>query len=92
MDASRRLAQQRCRLAHVFQPADALLVLDRNPRRIELLLERSRTLEFLPRPELDAARPKGSPSVVTSRLECIKSPHTVCILKRPALSLPLLIR
>jgi hypothetical protein len=29
---------------------------------------------------------KGSPSVMTASLECIKSPHTVCILKRPALS------
>jgi hypothetical protein len=29
---------------------------------------------------LMAAKPKGSPSAVTARLECIKSPQTVCIL------------
>ena len=37
-----------------------------------------------------ADRPSGSPSVVTTREACMSSPHTVCIRKRPALSLPLL--
>ena len=39
-------------LAQVLEPADALLVLDRHPRRIDLALERGRALELLPRPEL----------------------------------------
>src|ERR1022692_411150 len=37
-----------------------------------------------------AAIPSGRPSVVTTRLECISRPHTVCMRRRPAWSLPLL--
>ena len=50
-----------CRLAHVFQPADALLVLDRHPRRIDLLLERGAALELLPRPEFDGRQAQRQP-------------------------------
>ena len=39
-----------------------------------------------------AAKPSGSPSGVTARLECIRSPQTVCMRNRPCLSLPLLTR
>jgi hypothetical protein len=39
-----------------------------------------------------AARPSGGPSAVTARLACINSPQTVCMRKRPFLSLPLLTR
>ena len=35
---------------------------------------------------LIAARPSGSPSVVTAKLACISSPQTVCILSRPSAS------
>ena len=37
-----------------------------------------------------AASPSGKPSLVTAKLECIRMPQTVCDLKRPALSRPLL--
>ena len=33
-----------------------------------------------------AADPSGKPDSVTIRLECIKTPHTVCARRRPALS------
>jgi len=59
MDKPRRLAEQRYRLAHVFQPADALLVLDRHSRRIDLLLEGGSPLELLPRPEFDGRKAQG---------------------------------
>jgi hypothetical protein len=36
---------------------------------------------------LTAARPKGTPSVVTAKLERIRSQQTVCIRKRPSLPL-----
>lgn len=38
-----------------------------------------------------AARPRGTPSVVTARLECINRPHSVCSRNRPSRSRPLLI-
>src|SRR6185437_5742227 len=45
MNAARRVAQ-RCRgLPDVLQPADALLLLDRNARRVNPFLERCRSLE-----------------------------------------------
>src|SRR3954467_6195682 len=39
-----------------------------------------------------ADRPNGRPAVVTAREVCMRRPHTVCIRKRPALSLPLFTR
>ena len=47
-------------------------------------------LNFFRVQNLTAASPSGSPSVVTARLECIRMPQTVCDLRRPALSRPLL--
>ncbi len=41
---------------------------------------------------LMAAKPSGRPSIVTARLACMRRPQTVCILKRPVLSLPLFTR
>ena len=47
-------------------------------------------LNFFRVQNLAAAIPSGKPSVVAARLECINSPHTVCMRSRPDLSLPLL--
>ena len=47
-------------------------------------------LNFFRVQNLTAASPSGNPSVVTARLECIRMPQTVCDLRRPALSRPLL--
>ncbi|OAQ22093.1 hypothetical protein K457DRAFT_1882764 [Linnemannia elongata AG-77] len=44
-------------------------------------------LNFLRVQNLIAASPRGPPCVVTTRLECIKIPQTVCIRRRPILSL-----
>src|SRR5208337_5044463 len=46
-------------------------------------------LNFFRVQNFTAAIPSGRPSVVTTRLECIRRPHTVCIRRRPAWSLPL---
>ena len=58
MDASSWIAEQRRGLPHVVQPPDALLLLDRNPRRIDLLLERGGPLELLPGPEFHRRQPE----------------------------------
>jgi len=47
-------------------------------------------LNFFRVQNLTADNPSGSPSIVTTRLECIRMPQTVCDLRRPALSRPLL--
>ena len=52
MNASLRFIQERGRLLQVLQPADAFLLFNRNPRRINLLFECVRSLELLSRPEL----------------------------------------
>ncbi|MCF6119329.1 hypothetical protein L2449_21020 [Mesorhizobium muleiense] len=52
VDASRGIAEQRDRLAHVLQPAEALLLFDGHPRRTDLLFERGGPLELRPRPKL----------------------------------------
>lgn len=89
MNALFRIAQQLCRLPDIVQPPNALLLLDGNARRIDLLLKGSSPLRLLPGPEFDGRQPSGNPSVVTARLECIRMPQTVCDLRRPALSRPL---
>ena len=60
--------------------------------RVGLIFLRSAfvPLNFFRLQNLAAAIPSGNPSVVAARLECIKSPQTVCIRSRPRLSLPLL--
>src|SRR3546814_12873757 len=45
-------------------------------------------LNFFRVQNLTADNPSGSPSVVTTRLECIRMPQTVYDLRRPALSRP----
>src|SRR5215470_4784332 len=61
MNAPPRLSEQFCRLLHVLQPPDAFFLLDRYPRRIDLLLERGGSLKLLPAPELDGCQPQGNP-------------------------------
>ena len=39
---------------------------------------------------LTAAKPSGTPSVVSAKLECMRMPQTVCDRTRPAFSRPLL--
>src|SRR4051794_39689925 len=46
MDATSRIAEQRRGPAQVLQPADALLLLDEDPRRVDLPLEGGGSLEF----------------------------------------------
>ena len=47
MNASLRLIQERGRLLQVLQPADAFLLFNRNPCRINLLFERVASLKLL---------------------------------------------
>lgn len=61
MDASGGVAKQRHGLAHVLQPAEALLLFDGNPRRIDLLFKSGCPLEPLPRPELDGRKTQRKP-------------------------------
>ena len=58
MDAPCRITHQTCGLTKIFQPMDAFLLLDRNPGRIDLPLERGCSLEFVPGPELDGRQPQ----------------------------------
>jgi hypothetical protein len=53
VNAARRIAQGCGGLLEVFQPADAFLLLDRNPRQVDSLLERRCSLEMLAGPEFD---------------------------------------
>src|SRR5947208_4128073 len=77
VDAARWIAQGCGGLPEVFQPADALLLLDRNPVRLTLFLSAAVPLNFLRVQNLIAANPSGRPSLVTARLECIRMPQTV---------------
>lgn len=61
MDASFRIAQQLCGLPDIIQPSDALLLLDGNARRVDLLFKRGSPLEFLPGPEFDGRQSKRQP-------------------------------
>jgi hypothetical protein len=47
------------------------------------LLRAAVPLNFFRVQNFTAAKPRGSPSVVTAKLACISSPQTVCIRKRP---------
>ncbi|MDH2356547.1 hypothetical protein QCM80_38885 [Bradyrhizobium sp. SSUT112] len=86
VDASSRIAQQLRGLPDIVQPANALLLLDGNARRINLL-ERGGPLD--PGPEFDGGPFKRQPFSRHRRLECIRMPQTGCDLRRPALSRPL---
>jgi len=72
-----RLLKKRCRLLHVLQPAIAFLLLNGHTGRIDLLLQGVTALNSSRVQNLTAVSPKGSPSVVTARLECIRMPQTV---------------
>ncbi|MET4046104.1 hypothetical protein ABIC03_007843 [Bradyrhizobium sp. RT6a] len=61
MDASFRIAQQLCGLPDIVQPPNALLLLDGNARRIDLLLKRGSPFEFLPSLEFDSRQSKRQP-------------------------------
>lgn len=58
MHATVRRGKQRCGLAKVLQPAEALFLLDRDAGWVDLVLERIRALELLPRPELHRRKPE----------------------------------
>ena len=58
MDASPWITQQLRGLPNIVQPPNALLLLDGNARRIDLLLKRGSALELLPGPEFDRRQPK----------------------------------
>ena len=47
VNAAFRGVEQRDRLAHVFQPAEAFLLFDRHARGVDLPLQSGRALEFL---------------------------------------------
>jgi hypothetical protein len=70
------LTQQSDRLTEIIEPADTLLCFDWNPRWVDLPLELGGAFELVAVPEFDRGRPRGSPSSVTTRLECISIPHT----------------
>lgn len=61
MDTSWRPAEKHCGLRQILKPSHALLLLDGNPRGIDLLLERVGALELLARPELDCRQPERQP-------------------------------
>lgn len=58
MDALCWLIHQRRGLSKIFQPPNAFLELDGNPRWVDLALERSRSLEFVSGPEPDRSQPQ----------------------------------
>jgi hypothetical protein len=53
MNAARWIAESLDRLPQIVEPAHAFLFLDRNPGRIDLLLQRGRSLELGACPHLD---------------------------------------
>ena len=61
MDASSWITEKLRGLLQIFQPPNAFLLLDRNTRRIDLLLERGGPFEFLPGPEFDGRQPERQP-------------------------------
>jgi hypothetical protein len=56
MDASSRIIEKPRGLLEVLHPPDAPLLLNGYPWRADLLLKRSRSLEFLARPEFDGGK------------------------------------
>jgi hypothetical protein len=58
VDDSPWVSEQRRRLPQVFQPAIALLLLDRYTSGIDAALERIRAMELVPGPELDGGQPE----------------------------------
>ena len=77
IDAALRIREGRGRLPHILQPAIALLPLDGHPRRIDPFLQGTAAFELVARPELNRRQSRGSPALVTAKLECIRMPQTV---------------
>src|SRR5256885_1174110 len=61
MDTSRWIIQKFRGLLQIFQPSDALLLLDGNSRWVDLALERGSPFEFLPGPEFDGCQSQRHP-------------------------------
>ena len=61
MDASSGMSEKLSGLLDILQPPDAFLLLDWDARRIDLLLERGGSLEFLPGPEFDRRQSEWQP-------------------------------
>lgn len=89
LGASSRIAQQLYGLTDIVQPPNALLLLDGNARRIDLLLKRGSPLEFLPGSEFDGRQSKRQPFGRHRQAQVVRMPKTVCDLRWPALSRPL---
>ncbi|WP_247371249.1 hypothetical protein [Bradyrhizobium sp. 18] len=77
MNATLRLSEPFDRLPQIVELSNALLLLDGNAGRVDLLLDLGRALEFFRVQNFTAANPRGRPSMVTARLECISIPQTV---------------
>lgn len=90
MEASSWFTQKLRGLLDIFQPHQMLSFFSIGTRGgLILFFKRGGALEFRPSPVLTAAKASGRPSVVTTRLECIRMPQTVCNLRRSVLSRPL---
>jgi hypothetical protein len=61
MNASSQIIEKCCGLLQVFQPSDALLLLNRYPRLVDFFLKRRQPLEFLAGPELGGGKTKRQP-------------------------------
>ncbi|MER9094744.1 hypothetical protein NKI34_27405 [Mesorhizobium sp. M0700] len=87
VDASRGIAEQRDRLAHILQPAEALL-LDGHPHRIDLLFERGGSLELRPRPNLwrgwSEVQVEHGPAKTHSFLSCQPQRRLLTVLQAPS--------
>jgi hypothetical protein len=82
VNAPGRLTEQHGGVAHVFQPTPALLLLNRHAPGWMCRLSSEQPLNRLLVQKFTAARPSGKPSVVTTKLECIRTPHCVSTLLR----------
>ena len=79
VDTALRLADQLGRASEIVGPANALLLIDRPARRVELSLQCCPVPLNLSRdPTFTAVRSRGGPSGVTARLAGINSPQMVC--------------
>jgi len=67
---------QRGGLLQVFQPPNALLLLNRHSCRIDFFLSALQPVNLVLVQNFMAVRPRGSPLVVIARLECLRMPHT----------------
>jgi hypothetical protein len=74
--AASGVGQQPHGLLQIIETANALLLFDRYPSGL-IFFSASAPLNFLRDQNLIAVSPRGSPSVVTARLECIGIPHPV---------------